>query len=59
MAVKIVHITRWQEVRFGDRATAEHYAVQYGGLQVWRVLTIPQDDVAAQHRTKGHHARHH
>lgn len=41
VAVKIVHTTRSQEVRFGDRATAEHYAAQYGGLDAWRVLPVP------------------
>lgn len=28
VAVKIVHTTRSQEVRFSDRATAQHYAAQ-------------------------------
>ena len=42
MAVKIVHTRRGQEVRFGDRATAEHYAAQHGGLDAWRVHTIPR-----------------
>lgn len=46
VAVKIVHTTRSQEVRFGDRPTAEHYAAQHGGLGVWRVLTIPRGGVA-------------
>lgn len=41
VAVKIVHTTRSQEVRFGDRATAEHYAAQYGGLEAWRVVPVP------------------
>src|SRR5690606_38857291 len=41
VAVKIVHTTRSQEVRFGDRATAEHYAAQYGGLGAWRVVPVP------------------
>lgn len=35
MAVKIVHITRPQEVRFGDQGTAEHYVDQYGGPDAW------------------------
>lgn len=41
VAVKIVHTTRSQEVRFGDRATAEHYAAQYDGLEAWRVVPVP------------------
>lgn len=42
MAVKIVHTRRGQEVRFGDRVTAEDYAARHGGLDAWRVLNIPR-----------------
>lgn len=48
MAVKIVHTTRSQEVRFGDRATAQRYAAQHGGPGVWRLLTVPQTGSARQ-----------
>lgn len=41
MAVKIVHQAHGHQVRFGDRATAEHYAAQHGGLAEWRVVVIP------------------
>lgn len=41
MAVKIVHERHGHQVRFGDRATAEHFAAQHGGLGDWRVVTIP------------------
>jgi len=57
MAVKIVHTRRGQEVRFGDRATAEHYAAQHGGLDAWRVHTIPRGGAEgdrADHRTTEH-----
>lgn len=58
MAVKIVHTTRSQEVRFGDRATAEQYAAQYGGLDAWRVLPIPGGHLADGRRTDGRCAHH-
>lgn len=45
MAVKIVHVRRPQEVRFGDRATAEHYAAKHGGLVVWKVLPVPRGEL--------------
>lgn len=51
VAVKIVHTMRSQEVRFGDRTTAEHYAAQYGGLGAWWVLPIPRGQVPDGSRT--------
>lgn len=51
MAVKIVNTTRSQEVRFGDRATAERYAAQYGGLDAWRVLPVPRGHLPDSGRT--------
>lgn len=51
MAVKIVHMTRSQEVRFGDQATAEQYAAQYGGLDAWRVLPVSGGHLPAGSRT--------
>lgn len=59
VAVKIVHTVRWQQVWFGDRSTAEQYAVQHGGLDYWRVLTIPREDVGKHIWTKGRGARLH
>ncbi len=53
MAVKIVHTTRSQEVRFGARAAAEHYAAYYGGLGAWQVLTIPRREAVADGRAAG------
>lgn len=41
MTVKIVHEAYGHQVRFGDRATAEHYATQHGGLADWRVVMTP------------------
>lgn len=51
VAVKIVHTRRSQEVRFGDRATAEHYAAQYGGLNAWQVVPVPGGHVPDVGRT--------
>lgn len=43
MAIKIVHVDRGQEVRFGDRTAAERYAERYGGgLTKWQVVTVPR-----------------
>lgn len=42
VAVKLVHAERSQEVRFGDRSTAESYASQHGGgLANWHVIPVP------------------
>ncbi|MFC7343630.1 hypothetical protein [Saccharopolyspora griseoalba] len=41
MAVKIVHTELRQELRFGDRATAEHYVHHHGGPRAWRITTVP------------------
>ncbi|GAA3551907.1 hypothetical protein GCM10022222_39370 [Amycolatopsis ultiminotia] len=41
MAVRIVHVDRRQEVRFGDRTAAEQYAKRYGGGRTkWQVVTV-------------------
>ena len=41
MAVKIVHTELRQELRFGDRATAEHYVHHHGGARAWHITTVP------------------
>jgi len=58
VAFKIVHTTRSQELRFGDRATAEQYAAQYGGLDAWRVLPIPGGHLPDGRRTDDRDAHH-
>ena len=47
MAVKIVHATRRQEVRFGNRRAAERYVAHHGGLGCWLVLNVPRGAHAA------------
>lgn len=54
MAVKIVNATWSQEVRFGDRATAERYAAEHGGPGAWQVVTIPGREASAEGRMAGH-----
>ncbi|MER7015771.1 hypothetical protein ABT324_30415 [Saccharopolyspora sp. NPDC000359] len=50
MAVKIVHTTRAQELRFGSRAAAERYAAQHGGSKAWWITTVPRAVVARDAR---------
>lgn len=52
MAVKIVHTELRQELRFGDRATAEHYIHHHGGANAWYVTTVTpgRSPQRAEHR---------
>ncbi|MGW3471698.1 hypothetical protein ACWDKQ_25290 [Saccharopolyspora sp. NPDC000995] len=51
MAVKIVHNTRAQELRFGNRTAAERYVAQHGGSNAWWITTIARAVVPRDGRT--------
>lgn len=52
MAIRLVHTTRAQEVRFGDRGTAERYAAEHGGLDVWRLVPAPREANAEERHAR-------